>query len=102
MALINFLKRKKDQIDKSIPDLNVRQKAGQAVRQVGRTISNIERDSQQAGLQARRQVNRAAPVVTSFVKEAPKQIATGLLRSGAIAADTGVKALQQKILLLLH
>lgn len=95
MALINFLKKKKEQIDKAIPDLNVKQKAGQAVQKVGQAIKQIETGAQQAGGQARMQVNKAAPAVTSFVKEAPKQIAAGLLRSGAIAADTGVKALQK-------
>lgn len=95
MALINFLKRKKEQIDKAIPDLNVRQRAGKAVQKVGQAIKQVETKSQQAGARARRQVNRAVPVATSFVKEAPKQIAAGLLRSGAIAADTGVRALQK-------
>lgn len=58
MALINFLKKKKEQIDKAIPNLNVRQRAAQAVQSVGKTVSNIERASQQAGLRARQQVNR--------------------------------------------
>jgi hypothetical protein len=59
MALIKFLKRKKEQIDKAIPDFNIRQRAGQAVRSVGRTVSNIERGSQQFGGAQRNRLDTA-------------------------------------------
>lgn len=95
MALLDILKKAKKKVDDAIPDFNIRQKAEQAVKQVGRTISNVERVSQQAGSQARRQVNRAAPVVTSFVKEAPKQFIAGTLAGGSVLADTGLKGLQK-------
>lgn len=95
MALINFLKKKKEQIDKAIPDLNVKQRAKQAVQSVGKSVSNIERASQEAGLRARQQVNRAAPVVTSFVKEAPKQFIAGTLAGGSVLGDTGLRGLRK-------
>jgi hypothetical protein len=59
MALIKFLKRKKEQIDQAIPDFNIRQKAGQAVKSVGRTVSNIERGSQQFGRTQRSRLDSA-------------------------------------------
>ena len=63
MALIKFLKRKKEQIDQAIPDFNIRQRAGQAVksvgRNVGRAVSNVERSSQRFGGAQRNRLDSA-------------------------------------------
>jgi hypothetical protein len=147
MAILDLLRRTKKRVDDAIPDFNVRQKAGNVLRQANQIRQNLpiaregrrltdmlsaqrERQAEQARLrrereaQARerrmeesrrrmeqmkareqernqkrqenqRKLREKASAVGKFAADIPKGIISGGLTTGAIVADTGVKALQK-------
>ena len=147
MAILDLLRRTKKRVDDAIPDFNVRQKAGNVLRQANQIRQNLpiaregrrltdmlsaqrERQAEQARLrrereaQARerrmeesrrrmeqmkareqernqkrqenqRKLRERASAVGKFAADIPKGLISGGLTTGAILADTGVKALQK-------